>query len=260
LLLAGLLYGEALGQEPFRLIPEVRFLLGMESSYQWLWGNMLIPAGGRPGSGNSVDFLGDLGVDRGEASAVSLQVTVLDNHVFYADFLMFSPTAVKKAPRTFRFHNQTYTEGSEIETRIDFNWLHASYGYKLWSDPSWWVAPKIGVNYLVYSATLNGKSEEADVTSNNRTLDGTYPVLGLEARYLFPHGLDLSAELEGVHLITRGYLSTLRLGVTWEIYPDVVTAFSCSNRLVQYVEDHQPLNNEWFANMIGLSAAISFSF
>jgi hypothetical protein len=96
--------------------------------------------------------------------------------------------------------------------------------------------------------------------SNNRTLDGAYPVLGFEARYLFPYGLDVSLELEGVHLITRGHLSTLRLGASWEIYPDVVVNFSCSNRLVQYIEDNQPLNNEWFSNLSGLSAGISFSF
>jgi hypothetical protein len=232
----------------------------MDWSHQWLSGEMLIPAGGQLGSGTKVDFAGDLGVDQSEASAVTLQIAILDSHLIYADILMFSPTGMKKSPRTFRFHNQTYEAGTEVETHIDFSWLHASYGYKLWHDPSWWMAPRIGLHYLLYSATLNGATKEGGLMSNNRTLDGAYPVLGFEARYLFPYGLDVSLELEGVHLITRGHLSTLRLGASWEIYPDVVVNFSCSNRLVQYIEDNQPLNNEWFSNLSGLSAGISFSF
>jgi len=207
-----------------------------------------------------LDLVTDLGVDQGDASAVSLSVTVLENHLFYTDYLALSPTGLKKSTRTLLFHNQTYSPGTEIETRIDVSWLHASYGYKLWTDPSWWVAPKIGVNYIYYSATLNGKTKAEGLTSNNRTLDGTYPVLGIEARYLFPYGIDVSAEFEGIHFITRGYLSTLRVGASWEIHPDVVLSIACTNRIVSYLEDNQPLNNEWSLIMSGVSTGVAVSF
>jgi hypothetical protein len=242
------------------LIPEVRFLLGMDWGHWWVSGEMLIPAGGRPGSGAKLDLASDLGVDQGDASAISLSVTILENHLFYTDYLGISPTGVRKCTRPLRFHNQTYAEGTEVETRIDLSWLHASYGYKVWGDQSWWIAPKLGVNYIQYSATLNGKTKAEGLTSNNRTLDGTYPVLGFEARYLLPYGIDLSLEAEGIHLITRGYLSTLRVAASWEIHPDVVVSIACSNRLASYLEDNQPLNNEWWINLSGVSTGVAVSF
>lgn len=249
-----------MAQEQFRLIPEARFLLGMGWSHQWLAGEMLIPAGGRPGSGTKIDVDADLGVDQGEASSVTLEGVILDNHLLNVDFLMFSPTGMKKLRRTFRFHNKTYEAGASIDTRIDFNWFRMSYGYKAWADSSWWLAPRAGIHYIGCSATLNGETREVGLLSNTRTLDAFYPVLGLEARYQFPYGIDVGLELEGIHLIARGFLTMVRLGASWEVYPDIVIGLHCSNRLVQYVEDFQPLNNEWFYIVSGMSGGISFGF
>lgn len=260
LVLATLSGSDAIGQEQFQLIPEARFLLGMEWGHWWLSGEMLIPAGGRPGSGGKLDLASDLGVDQGDASAVSLFGTILENHLINIDYLGISPSGVRKCPRTLIFHNQTYAEGTNVETRIDLSWFHAAYGYKAWKDPSWWIAPKIGVHYIQYSATLNGRTKGEELTSNNRTLDGTFPVLGLEARYLLPYGIDVSAEVDGVHLITRGYLSTLRIGASWEVHPDVVLSIACSSRLASYLEDNQPLNNEWWVSLSGVSTGIAVGF
>ena len=252
--------GIGVAQEEFRLIPEARFLLGMDWSHQWLAGEMLIPAGGRPGSGTRLDLDADLGVDQGEASSVTLEAVILDNHLLGIDFLMFSPTGNKRISRTFSFHNKTYEAGNTIDSRIDFNWLRLSYGYKLWTDPSWWIAPRAGGHYIGYTVTLNGETREAGLVSNSRRLDAFYPVLGLEVRYLFPYGIDLGLELEGVHLITRGFLTMVTLGASWEVYPDIVISLRCSNRLVQYMEDNQPVNNQWFQSMSGVSGGISFGF
>ena len=249
-----------MAQEQFRLVPEARFLLGMQWSHQWLAGEMLIPAGGRPGSGNKVDIDADLGVDQGEASSITLGGVILDNHLLDIDFLMFSPTGMKKIPRTFRFHNKTYQTGTSIDTRIDFNWLRVSYGYKAWADSGFWMAPRIGMHYIGYSATLNGETQEAGLVSNNRSLDAFFPVIGLESRYQFPYGIDMGLELEGIHLVTRGFLTMVRLGALWEVYPDIVISVHCSNRLVQCLEDIQPLNNEWSYMVSGVGGGISFGF
>lgn len=250
----------ASAQESFRLTPAARFLFGMEWSYLWLSGEMLIPAGGRPGSGSRIDVPAELGVDQGEATSVTFNASVLDNHLLDFDFLMFAPTGIKRAPRTFRFHNKTYLEGTSLETRLDFNWFRLSYGYKLWDLSPWWVIPRIGVHHVRFAATLNGETDEDGIISNNRSLDGTYPVLGLETRFSSPYGIDFGLELEGIHLITAGFLSMGRLRVNWEIYPDVVISMAASSRVVQNVEDNQPLNNEWFYALSGWTAGISFAF
>jgi len=252
--------GSAYAQEPFRLTPAARFLLGMEWSYLWLSGEMLIPAGGRPGSGTRIDVPGELGVDQGEATSVTFDATILENHLFNFDFLMFSPTGIKRPSSTFRFHNKTYLAGTSLETRLDFNWLRFCYGYKLWELSPWWVAPRIGVHHVRYSATLNGETDEGGIISNSRSLDGTYPVVGLETRYSSPYGIDFGLEMEGIHLITAGFLAMARMHVDWEIYPDVVIRLSSSSRVVQYMEDNQPLNNEWFHALSGWSAGIAFAF
>jgi hypothetical protein len=252
--------GAACAQEPFRLTPAARFLLGMEWSYLWLSGEMLIPAGGRPGSGSRVEVPAELGVDQGDATSITFDTSILDNHVLNFDYLMFAPTGIKRAPRTFRFHNKTYLSGTSLETRLDFNWFRLSYGYKLWDLTPWWIVPRIGVHHIRYSATLNGETDEDGIMSNTRSLDGTYPVVGLETRYSSPYGVDFGLELEGIHLITAGFLSMARLRVNWEIYPDVVMTLNGSSRVVQYIEDNQPLNNEWFYVLSGWSAGISFAF
>jgi len=260
LLIIILAAGAAGAQEPFRLTPAARFLLGMDWSYLWLSGEMLIPAGGRPGSGSRVDLTGELGVDQGDATSITFDASILDSHLLNFDFLMFSPTGIKRVSRTFHFHNKTYVAGASLETRLDFNWLRLGYSYKLWDLSPWWVAPRIGVHHVRYAATLNGETDEGGIMSNTRSLDGTYPVLGMETRYATPYGLDFGLELEGIHLITAGFLSMARLRVNWEVYPDVVISLSGSSRVVRYIEDNQPLNNEWFYVLSGWSAGISFAF
>ena len=226
-------------QDQFRLTPAARFLLGMEWSYLWLSGEMLIPAGGRPGSGSRVDVPAELGVDQGDATAITFDASILDNHLLNFDYLMFSPTGIKRAPRTFRFHNKTYLAGSSLETRLDFNWFRLSYSYRLWDLTPWWVVPRIGVHHIRYAATINGETDEGGIMSNTRSLDGTYPVVGLETRYSSPYGVDFGLELEGIHLITAGFLSMARLRVNWEVHPDVVISMSGSSRVVQ-VHGGQP--------------------
>jgi hypothetical protein len=250
----------ATAQEPFQLIPGANFLLGMESHYIWLSGETLIPAGGRPGSGSRVNVPNDLGVDRGDGTSISFQANILGNHLLNADYLLFSPTAVKKATKTFIFHNQTYRAGTELETRLDFNWIRLLYGYRVLDVASWQLFPLIGVHYVRCAQTLNGESKEGGLTSNSRSLDGTYPALGLRLQYGLPYGVDLDMELEGMHLITRGYLSMSILKAQWTIHPDVVLSLTGYNRLVNYEEDSQRLNNEWFYSLSGWSAGISFSF
>ncbi len=104
------------------------------------------------------------------------------------------------------------------------NWLRFSYGYKVYGLSSWWVAPRVGAHYVRCATTINGDTEEAGIISNTRSLDCTFPVLGLESRYFFPYGWDLGLEIEGVYLLSRGFLSSARLSGNWEVHPDVVVS------------------------------------
>lgn len=251
---------QARAQESFRLSPSARFLLGMDWSLFKLSGEMLVPAGGRPGSGSRLDLLTELGIEWTDAASVTLRGTILDRHLLDVDFMMCTPTGAKRSPRSFRFQNKTYPAGTMVETRLDFNWLRLSYGYKLLELPSRWLAPRIGLRWVSFGATLNGDTSEVGTYSNTRRLDGTFPVLGFQAGYQFPLGMELALELEGVHLITRGYLLEAGLSGSWEIYPDVVLTGGAYNRVAAWKEDHQQLNNEWAFTFSGVSAGISFAF
>ncbi|MBM3299995.1 MAG: hypothetical protein FJY85_08575 [Deltaproteobacteria bacterium] len=247
-------------QEHFRLIPDVQFLFGMEQGTLLVSGETLIPAGGQPGSGTRVNVSSSLGVEYGESTGIVLQATMWEDHVVDFGYLMALPTGMKKVPHSFRFQNKTYPAGTLLETRIDFNWLRLSYGYKLFQLSSQWLGPRIGVHYVTAATTINGESEEAGIISNTRRLDGTFPVIGLEARYLLPLGLDLNMELEGVYLFSAGYLAMLKMGATWEVYPNVSMTAGLCTRIVQHIEDNQPLNNEWTYNLASLSIGLLFGF
>ncbi len=252
--------GTAVAAESFRLIPGVSSLFGMETGYVWLSGNALIPAGGRPGSGTLVNVADELGVDQGEATVVALNSVILETHLFNFDLLMFSPNAVKKVRNAFVFHNKKYAVGTPVETKLDFTWLRLGYGYRLMVLPGLTLAPRIGAHYIRHGITLNAETKRSEFVSNFRQLDGTYPVIGLETRYQFPLGFDLCLELEGVHLITRGFLTLSALTVSWQAHPDVVLSLGCAHRAVRYIEDHQPLNNEWFYSLMGVTSGVSFTF
>jgi hypothetical protein len=247
-------------QEHFRLIPEVRFLAGMEQYALFVSGETLIPAGGRPGSGTRVNIASALGVEYTEGTSVLFEATMWENHRVDFEYLMAVPTGVKKVPHSFRFQNKTYPAGTQLETRIDFNWLRLMYGYKLLELTSQWLGPRIGFHYVTFAASINGESEEAGIVSNTRRLDGMFPVLGLEARYLLPLGLDLSMEVDGVYLFSAGYLAMLKVGACWELYPNVVMTAGVCSRMVHYLEDNQPLNNEWTYLVTGLSMGMMFGF
>ncbi len=254
------LFETAWGQDTFRLTSLAKFRFGMDSGYIWHTGDMLIPAGGRIGSGTKVDVNTDLGVDQSEATAVTLNAAIQDLHYINFEYLMYSPSGTRRLTRPFLFHNRTYSPETLLETKLDFNWLRLEYGYKLWDETSWWIAPRIGVHHIRYTASLNGTTEEEGLTSNTRSLDGTYPVVGLEARYLFPLGAELVGELEGIHLITRGFLTFGRVEVRLDVHPDVTLSLAGFSRIVQYQEDFQPLNNEWYFSLFGWTAGVSFAF
>lgn len=246
--------------EAFRLSPNASVRTGMDWSALWITGEMLVPGGGQPGSGTKVDVSSELGVEYGEASACFLHATLLEKHLLSIDYLMFAPTGLKKTANKFRFQNKTYPAGTVLETRLDFNWVRAAYGYKFFDMSTRWIAPRIGVHYVNCGATINGESTEAGSISNSRRLDAVYPVVGLEARYLLPLGVDLSVEVEGVHMITIGYLAMFKAGVSWEVHPDLLITLSAASRLVQSVEDNQILNNEWFYNISGFTAGVGIGF
>lgn len=251
---------QAWAEESFRLTPHARFLLGMDWSFFRVSGEMIVPAGGRPGSGSRIDILTELGVEWGEASLVTLRGTIADRHLLDVYFMMSTPSGARRSPRSFRFQNKTYQADTLVETRLDFNWLRFAYGYKLIELPSRWLAPRIGVHWIGFGATLNGDTQEAGTISNTRRLDGTFPVVGFEAGYQLPHGLGLKLELEGMHLITRGFILAAGMSGSWEIYPDIVLTGGAYNRIAAWTEDHQQLNNEWSFTFSGISAGISFGF
>ena len=252
--------GSVWAQEPFQLVPHAQFRFGMDRGVMLISGETLIPAGGKPGSGTRVDVASELGVVSGESSAVIFRGTIRDNHLLNFCYFSTLPTGVRRIAHPFRFQNKTYPEGSLLETRIDFNWLEFSYGYQVLKPSAVKIGPRIGVQYVNCAATINGESEEAGVISNTRRLDAIYPVLGVEARYLMPHGLDLSVEMEGMHLITRGFLAVFKIGVLWETYPNVILSAEASSRVVQYVEDNQVLNNQWTYSLTGFSMGMMFGF
>ncbi len=87
--------GPCVAQEPFRLTQSAKFLLGMGTGYVLISGDLLVPAGGRPGSGTSVDLSADLGVESAETTAISLQAAVLDRHLIDAEYVMLQPTGLQ---------------------------------------------------------------------------------------------------------------------------------------------------------------------
>jgi len=247
-------------QEPFRLTPYARFSFGMGSGHVLAYGDLLVPAGGQPGSGTRVDLSTDLGIDQAETTSLSFQASILDRHLMDLDYVMLQPTGNAKPQHAFRFQNRTYKQGTPLETRLDLNWVRFSYGYQLLAVSSWWIVPRLGVHYVRCAATINGETEEQGVISNTRSLDCTFPVMGFETRYLFPYGWDLGLELEGIYLLQRGHLVSTRLSANWEAHPEVILTLSAFHRIAESTEDNQLLNNHWSYHLLGVSAAIRFSF
>ncbi len=252
--------GAAWADDPFRLSSVARFSFGMNSGNLWLWGETLIPAGGRPGSGSKLDAQSELGIDQSEFTGFFLNGEILSKHFIDFDYLSYTPTGSRILKNTIRFHNRTYEAGSSIETKLDFNWSRLSYGYKVLDRQQFWVAPKIGVHYVRNTTSINGLTAEEGLASITRSLDGTYPVIGFDMKYLLPFGIDVGMDMEGIHLLSRGFLGMVRFNAKWELHPEMALLLSSSLRTVQYLEDNQPLNNEWTYTLLGWSAGIAFSF
>jgi len=246
--------------ESFHLSPHVAAIFGMETGFMWLNGQALVPAGGRPGSGTLFDVSSDLAADEAESASVLFEASVFQRHLINAELTYFAPTGRKLLHRTIRFQNRTYTEGTTIQSKLDFTWLRGGYGFKLLDFTSWWLAPRLAVHHIRHGITLNGETKEEGLIANTRRLDGTYPTIGFESRYLLPYGADAYIEVEGTHLITRGYLLFGRFGAHWEVRPDIVLTLGVSGRVVHYIEDNQPLNNEWFYVIGGISTGLCVTF
>ncbi|MGC8658932.1 MAG: hypothetical protein ACP5U1_07635 [Desulfomonilaceae bacterium] len=250
----------ALAQEPFTLTPWGRFFSGMEWGYQWISGDFVIPAGGRPGSGARIIVGPDLGADQTESVKVFADGKIFDAHYLNLDYFMCLATGLKRIQRDLIFHNRLYPESSLVDTRIDLNWLRLTYAFKLLEVQSWNICPSFGAHYVSSGVTLNGENEEGPNTSNTRKLDAFFPTLGVQARFAAPYGVDFKIAWEGMHLITLGLISYFEMSTDWEIYPDVRLSLGFSNRLVSSVENNQELNNEWFYNLTGFTGGIAFGF
>lgn len=251
---------EAFAQESFRLFPSARFFTGLDWGYYHVNGDFLVPAGGRPGSGSKIDAYSDLGMTETEAVTMGVEGVMFDDHFVTLDYSTFMPTGLRKINRDFLFHNRLYTEGTLISSKIQFNWLRFFYAYRAYEEGSIRVAPALGFNYVRFGATLNSTTEDGILESNSRTLDIFYPTIGMEMRFLAPHGLDFRWQFEGMSLITRGFVMLNKASAVWEIYPDIQINFSVSNRMTQSVEDNQELNNEWMFTLTGFSAGVAFGF
>lgn len=251
--------GQAQCREPFQLISGVRFVLGMEQHYLWPWGDMLVPAGGRPGSGTLVSW-DELQVAPTEGAGAFLDIKFGESHFLNLHHLAFSPTGFTTLKRPFRFQNRTYEEESVLETAMDFSWTRLGYGYALVQSGGWRLSPWISVHHVRNQITINGETKEKGIESNTRGLDGTYPVIGLNTSFLFPYGMEMGLHVEGMHLFTRGFLTYTDFRFTWAIHTDMVLSLGVQHRMVQYVEDNQPLNNQWFLNAAGVYGGFGVAF
>jgi len=231
----------------------------MDWHYVWTNGDMLVPAGGHPGSGSRVD-ISNFGIEQAEATTVFLKASVLQNHLVETDLFTASPTSQRRIQAPFVFQGQTYTQDTPLEARLDIGWFRFCYGYKAFTLASSYLAPRIGLHHVRLGATINGANKDGALLSNTRRLDGTFPVLGVEARHSFPYGMDLSVQLEGVHLITRGFATLLKIAGEWEVHPDVSIRAAVSARVCNWTEDNQTLNNEWTLSVAGFSTGVSFGF
>ncbi len=250
----------AYGRKPFQLVPGARFFLGMHTHYLWPQGDFLVPAGGRPGSGTRVGVTDELGLNPTAGTSLSLEGTILENHLLNLNYLTFSPTGLSTVGRTFRMQNRTYPAGTVLETHLDFHWFRFGYGYALRNAPPVLVAPKIGVHHVRHRIMLNGETEETGLLSNTRRLDATYPVLGFFSGVQLPYGVEIWAEAEGMHLITRGFLTHVNIEARWEVVPDMSISMGGGNRTVHYLETNQTLNNEWHYRIFDFHAGVAFSF
>jgi hypothetical protein len=251
---------EALARESFRLSSWGKFVLGQRWGYVGLTGNIRIPAGGRPGSATRVDVQRSLGIAAAESSSVFMEGEILERHLIAFDYDMFRPTSVQRVQEKFRFHNKTYEKGAMVETKLDFNWLRAAYTGRALYRESFSLGPLIGVHHIRHGVTMNADTMEVGLISNTRRLDGTYPVLGAELMTRLSDKSNLRLEIEGVHMITRGFLAATRITGQWEVYPDVVMTGSTGGRVVHFIETNQKLNNEWFYGVFNISAGMGFTF
>ena len=247
-------------QQPFTLTSWGRFFTGIDWGYQWISGDFVIPAGGRPGSGGRVYIGPDLGVDQAESLSVFGDAQILEAHFVNIEYFMCLATGLRRMQREVMFHNRLYPEEAVVDTRLDMNWLRLIYAFKFLDVQSWAICPSLGLHHVKVGVSLSGENEEGANTSNTRRLDAVYPTLGIQARYLAPHGLDFRAEWEGMHLITMGLISSFRLSSNWEIYPDVRFDIGFNHRIVSCIENNQTLNNEWFYNLTGFVGGIAFGF
>jgi hypothetical protein len=253
-------FSEVYAQESFKLFPAARFFTGLDWGYYFVSGEFLVPAGGRPGSGSKIDAYSDLGVSQTEAVTLTLEGTILDDHFFTLDYTMFMPSGLRRITRDFLFHNRLYTDGTLIDSKLDFNWLRFFYCYRAYEEGALRISPGFGFSHVRFGATLNSANEEGEFYSNTRRLDVTYPTIGVELRFLAPYGLDFRGQFEGMSLITRGFVTVAKASANWEIYPDININCSVSNRITQSVEENQELNNEWTFGFTGLTAGIAFGF
>ncbi len=251
---------EVLAQQPFTLTSWGRFFAGVDLGYQWLSGDFVIPAGGRPGSGGRIYIGPDLGVDQTESISILADGQILENHFVNVEYFMCLATGLKRIQRDLMFHNRLYPEDSVVDTRIDMNWLKCTYAFKLFDIEAWAICPSFGFHYVGNGVSLNGETEKGINTSNTRRLDAMFPTVGIQARYPAPHGLDFRLEWEGMHLIVMGLISSFRLSTNLEIYPDLRFDFGFTHRMVSRVENNQTLNNEWFYNLTGVSGGVAFGF
>jgi hypothetical protein len=258
--IAGGSVNDASAQEPFTLTSWGRFFSGIKWGYQWVTGDFLIPAGGRPASGARIYMGPDLGADQTESVTVFADAQIGDSYFFDLDYFMMLATGLKRIQRELLFHNRLYPENSLVDTRVDVNWLRFNYAYRLFDVNSWGICPSLGIHYLRYGVSLNGENEEGANTSNTRKLDAIFPTIGIQARFWAPYGLEFRAEWEGMSLITLGLVSNFQLSSNWELYPDVRLSLGFTQRLVSSVENNQELNNEWFLSSTGFTGGVSFGF
>lgn len=247
-------------KESFRLTSWGKFLVGYNWGYVGLTGSIRIPAGGQPGSATRVQVKEYLGISAAETVSIFMIGEIFERHLITFDYEMFKPTAVQRIDHDFKFHNKTYEKGAMVETKLDFNWLRAAYTIRFLKWPTFSIGQALGVHHIRHGLTMNAETAEVGLLSNTRRLDGAYPTLGLELLFKPNKTSDIRCDIEGIHMVSRGYLGSLKFQGQWNVYPDVHMTASLGARTVHFIETNQPLNNEWSYNLINVATGVGFTF
>ncbi len=145
--------------------PDYSFTLLGRYWRPWLFGNIYITKGGKPGTASRINVREELGIEEDDVPEAGLRVDAGDNR-FSFRYTPIEFEGRETVSNPFIYHAATFPTGQEVKSSLSFDFFQAFYDYRLIHAESGELRFGVGAYYWIFDSRLTSHGPGGRLTEH----------------------------------------------------------------------------------------------